>query len=104
MITRRALSRIDAASSGDAERTGLVLACAALASCACPKAPNSTLAKERFIALHMITDRMRPEEALTAPAIISRRFSRAKPIAAQAAPAYEFSNAMTVGISPPPMG
>ena len=64
-MTRRALSRIEAASSADAERTGLVEACAAVAVVAAPNAPNNTLVNERFITLHMITERMNPEAAFS---------------------------------------
>ena len=56
-------------------------------SCTCPNAPNSTLVNDRFMALHMITDRMKPEDAFRAPAMISRLLSSANPMAAQAAPA-----------------
>src|SRR5271163_2023278 len=89
-----------AASSAVAERTGRVEAFAALDSCTWPNAPNRTLLKERFMALHMITDKMNPDEAFSAPATMSKRFDNANPMAAQAAPAYEFSSAITVGISP----
>src|SRR5258706_125770 len=95
---------IEAASSAVAERTGLVETCAAAPTCACPNAPKSTFANDRFIALHMITERMNPEDALIAPATISSRFPSANPIAAQAAPANEFNSAITVGMSPPPIG
>src|SRR5438445_11690665 len=95
---------IEAASSAVAERTGLLDSCAAAPACACPNAPNKTLKNDRFIALHMITERMNPDDALIAPATISNRFPRANPIAAHAAPANELSSAITVGISPPPIG
>ena len=36
--------------------------------------PNSTLANERFIALHMMIERIRPDEPSKAPAAISRLF------------------------------
>ncbi len=58
-----------------------------MAVVAAPNAPNNTLVNERFMALHMITERMKPDDAFSAPAMMSRRFSKAKPIAAQAAPA-----------------
>src|ERR1039458_10172087 len=59
MITLDAASRIDAASSALAERTGRC-SVFAWAVWICPNAPNSTLANERFIALHMMMERIRP--------------------------------------------
>ena len=34
--------------------------------------PNSTFVNERFIALHMMIERIRPEEPSSAPATISK--------------------------------
>ena len=34
--------------------------------------PNSTFVNERFIALHMMIERIRPDEPSSAPAMISR--------------------------------
>ena len=79
-MTLRADSSKNAASSAAAERTGRSVAALAFV-CNCPNAPNSTLEKERFIALHMITDRMKPEDPSSAPATISSLLSSAKPIA-----------------------
>src|SRR5260370_40870163 len=104
MITRRELSRIDAASSAVAECTGLAEPCAVVLTCACPNAPNRTFVKERFIALHMITDRMKPEDAFSAPAMINRRLPRANPMAVAAAPAEEINHAQPVGMVAPPHG
>ena len=39
------------------------------------------MVKERFIALHIITDRIKPEEPSSAPATMSSLLSRANPIA-----------------------
>ena len=69
-----------------------------------PNAPNSTLVNERFIALHMMTDRMKPDDPSSAPAMMSSLFSSTKPIATAESPAYEFSSEMTVGMSAPPIG
>ena len=44
---------------------------AAAEVCIWPNAPNSTLVNERFMALHMMTERMKPEEPSSAPAMIS---------------------------------
>ncbi len=59
---------------------------------------------ERFIALHITIDRIRPEAPSSAPAVMSSLFSMTKPIATAARPAYEFSSEMTVGMSAPPIG
>ncbi len=70
----------------------------------CPTPPNSTLANERFIALHIRIDRMRPDEPSSAPAMMSSLLLSTKPIAAADRPAYEFRIAITVGMSAPPIG
>src|SRR5436305_11725259 len=103
ITTLRAASRISDASSAVAERTGRAAAVVVLVWIV-PKAPNSTFEKERFMARHMITDRMNPEEPSSAPATIRSLLSRAKPMALADKPAYELSNAITVGISAPPIG
>ena len=59
---------------------------------------------ERFIARHMMIDRIRPDEPSSAPAVMSSLFSSTKPIATADSPAYEFSSEMTVGMSAPPIG
>lgn len=56
-----------------------------------------TLAKLRFIALHMMSARMKPDAPSSAPATISNLLPSAKPIADAASPAYLLSSAMTVG-------
>jgi len=87
MITERAESRICAASSA-------LALCTVRSSCAppalvwtWPKAPNSTLVNDRFIARHMTTERMKPEEPSSEPAMISKRLPRANPMAAAESPA-----------------
>ena len=60
---------------------------APLAACTWPKAPKSTLVNERFIARHMITERMKPEAPSSAPATINTGLPRTNPIAAPASPA-----------------
>ena len=47
----------------------------------CPNAPNSTLVNERFMALHMMIERIRPLEPSSAPATISSLLSSTKPMA-----------------------
>ncbi len=59
---------------------------------------------DRFIARHMITDRMKPDDPSSAPAVMSSLFSSTKPIATADSPAYEFSSEITVGMSAPPIG
>ena len=66
--------------------------------------PNRTLVNERFIALHIILVRINPEAPTSEPAMIRMLLSIAKPVAAAANPEYEFSSAMTTGMSAPPMG
>ena len=57
------------------------------ASCAEPKAPKSTLLKLRFMALHMMIERIRPDDPSKAPAIISKVLSSTKPMATAERPA-----------------
>ncbi len=54
---------------------------------AAPKPPNSTLLNDRFIARHMMIDRMSPEAPSSAPATMSSLFSSTKPIADAESPA-----------------
>src|ERR1017187_10727947 len=96
MITLDAASRIDAASSALADRTGRC-SVLALAVWICPNAPNKTLVNDRFIALHMMMERIRPLEPSSAPAMMSSLLSSANPMAQGERPAKEFSRAMKVG-------
>ncbi len=59
---------------------------------------------ERFIARHMITERIRPDDPSSAPAVMRSLFDSTNPIATAASPAYEFKSEMTVGMSAPPIG
>ena len=52
-----------------------------------PNAPNSTLLNERFMARHMMTERMKPDDPSSAPATISSLLSSAKPMALADKPA-----------------
>ena len=52
----------------------------------------------------MMTDRMKPDDPSSAPAVMSTLFSSTKPMATAESPAYEFSSEMTVGMSAPPIG
>jgi hypothetical protein len=51
-----------------------------------PKPPAITLMNERFIARHMMYDRIAPLEPTSAPVTISRSFESMKPVAAAAQP------------------
>ena len=52
-----------------------------------PKPPKRTLVMERFIALHISTERMKPEKPSSVPAMISTLLPSTKPVAAAARPA-----------------
>ena len=52
-----------------------------------PNAPKSTLVKLRFMALHMMIERIRPDEPSSAPAVIRSLLSITKPIATADSPA-----------------
>ena len=69
-----------------------------------PNPPKITLKKERFIPLHIMYDKIAPEEPTSAPVIISALFSKVNPIPAAAQPEYEFNIEITTGISAPPIG
>ncbi|MOA49836.1 hypothetical protein D3C78_1727710 [compost metagenome] len=88
MITLSALVSRKAASSDEPDFTGRcsVLPAAAPASASAPKPPRMTLKKERFIALHMMYDRIAPEEPTREPATISIELFSEKPIPAAAQP------------------
>ena len=51
-----------------------------------PKPPSITAIKWRFIALHIMYDRMAPDEPTSAPVTISRSFPNRNPVAAAAQP------------------
>ncbi len=52
----------------------------------------------------MMIERMKPDAPSSAPAMIRRLLSIAKPVADAARPAYELSSEMTTGMSAPPIG
>ena len=84
-------------------RPAALLAPPVAAACA-PKAPNSTLVSDRFIALHMIWLRMMPDDPTSAPAMISTSLLITKPVMPAAMPEYELSSEITTGMSAPPIG
>ena len=59
---------------------------------------------DRFIAWHMMYDRIAPDEPTSEPVMISARLPRVKPMPAAAQPEYEFSIDTTTGMSAPPIG
>src|SRR5665213_2112262 len=69
-----------------------------------PKAPNSTLVTERFIALPISTVSSVPEAPTSAPATIRTLLPSTKPVDAAARPVNELSSEMTTGMSAPPIG
>src|ERR1039457_6638658 len=84
MMTLPAASRMDAASSALALRYGRCCACA-WEVWICPNAPNSTLVNDRFMALHMMIERISPDEPSSAPATTNRLLPNAKPMAQRGA-------------------
>src|SRR5947199_251387 len=64
-----------------------------------PNAPNRTLVNERFMARHMMIERIRPLDPSSAPAVTSSLLPSTNPIATAERPAYEFRIEMTVGMS-----
>ncbi len=59
----------------------------AAAFCTVPNAPNSTLVNDRFMARHMMIERIRPLEPSSAPAVTSSLLSSTKPMATAERPA-----------------
>src|SRR3954470_15673441 len=94
------------ASSAEPDLTGRCSAepPAAAAPGSLPKPPRITLENDRFIALHMMYDRIAPDEPTSEPAMISIELFSEKPIPAAAQPEYEFSIDTTTGMSAPPIG
>jgi hypothetical protein len=66
--------------------------------------PINTLPSERFIALHMICERMIPDAPTREPVMIKPSLSSTNPVAAAARPEYELSSAIATGMSAPPIG
>src|ERR1700724_2484924 len=104
MITVSALDKRKAASSALPVLTGFFSPPAAASLVSLPKPPRITLKNERFIARHMMYDRIAPDEPTSEPAMISIGLFSEKPIPAAAQPEYEFSIDTTTGISAPPIG
>src|SRR5215218_4598001 len=69
-----------------------------------PKEPSNTLARERFIALHIKMVSKVPAAPTNIPPVNITLLSYKKPPQAAATPVNELSNEITTGISAPPMG
>src|SRR4029078_1327154 len=67
------------------------------------KTPAITLMKLRFIARHMMYERIAPLEPTSAPVTISRSLDSMKPGAAAAEPEWLFGSDPTTGMSAPPI-
>ncbi len=74
------------------------------ASTAAPKAPNSTLNSERFIARLIARVRMVPDAPTSAPLTMSTSLLSTNPVLAAASPVNELSSEMITGMSAPPIG
>src|ERR1041385_4107667 len=69
-----------------------------------PIAPKSTFVNERFIALLIRIERMKPDAPSSDPEMMRMTLPSAKPVAHDARPEYELSSATTTGMSAPPIG
>ena len=87
MMTLSAFFMMKAASSAEPALYAFWIAePAAAGPPASPKPPAITLMKLRFIALHMMYDRMAPDEPTSAPVMIIAVLPSVKPMAAAAQP------------------
>ena len=75
-----------AASSVVEDFTLICLASPSPEGCSSPTAPKITLARDRFMPLHMMFVRINPEAPTKAPEIIRPLFIRTNPVAAAATP------------------
>src|SRR5580692_8417428 len=106
ITTVSALPSMNDASSAEPDFTGRcsVDPPAAAAPASLPKPPRITLKNERFIARHMMYERIAPEEPTSEPAMISIGLFSEKPMPTAAQPEYELSIDTTTGMSAPPIG
>ena len=86
MITESALESMNATSSADPDLTCFCSAPPTTVPVSAPKPPRITLKNERFIALHMMYDRMAPELPTSEPEMISIGLLSEKPMPAAAHP------------------
>ena len=86
-LALRSSSAVSTALTGTASPCGSPLAPAAAATGAPPpKPPAITLMKLRFIARHMMYERIAPDEPTSAPVTIKRSLDSMNPVAAAAQP------------------
>src|ERR1700761_5078985 len=106
MTTLSALPSMNDASSAEPDFTGRCSAEPPFAAApgSAPKPPSSTLKNERFIAWHMMYERIAPDDPTSEPAMISMALLSEKPMPAAAQPEYELSIETTTGMSAPPIG
>src|SRR5450830_1752958 len=106
MMTVSALLMMKAASSAEPDFTGRCSCAPATPAtgAAPPKPPRMTLKNERFMALHMMYDRIAPEEPTNDPAMISIELFSEKPMPAAAPAVHVLSTDPTTAIPAPPMG
>lgn len=60
-----------------------------------PKPPNRTFVSDRFIATHIMYDRIEPETPISDPTVVRSGLLSMKPSATKAKPLYAFSTVMT---------
>src|SRR4029453_333799 len=104
MMTLSALLRRNATSSAEPDFTAFCWTPLATAPSAAPKPPRITLKNDRFIARHMMYDRIAPDEPTSEPAMISIELFSEKPIPAAAHPEYLLSIEPTPGMWAPRTG
>ena len=75
-----------AASSAEPCLTGLVSLAPAGPATSPPQPPRMTEMNDRFMPLHMMYDRIAPEEPTSAPVMMSARLPSVKPMPAAAQP------------------
>src|SRR5260370_42627390 len=102
MITLLAFFMMKAASSADPCFTGRCSAPAAGPATSPPKPPRITEMKLRFMPLHMMEDRMAPDEPTSAPVMMRAEFPGEEATPAAAPPAYDVSSETTDGLAAPP--
>src|SRR5215470_11136613 len=104
MMTFDEFLRMYAASSAEPSLTGRCSAPPPGPAVSPPNPPRMTEMNDRFIPLHMMYERMAPEEPTSAPVMISAELPSVKPMPAAAHPEYELSMEITTGMSAPPIG
>ena len=86
MITLSAFPSRNATSSADPDLTAFCAESPATVPSPAPKPPRTTLKNDRFIAWHMMYDRIAPDEPTSDPAMINIELSSEKPMPAAAQP------------------